>query len=209
VTHPDILRQVAAYYEGKLVDHGATPPGVDWNSLASQQRRFRELLRGLDLEPGASLLDYGCGYGALADYLHEHRVDARYRGFDIATPMVEAARARHRECGCEFTDAAAALLRSDFTVASGIFNVKLQTPVDEWREYMLATILDLCRLTRRAVAFNVLTMYSDPARRRPDLFYADPLWLFDHCKTQITPAVTLLHDYPLFEFTLVLRLSDG
>ena len=209
MTRPEILRQVAVYYERKLADHGATPSGVDWNSLASQQRRFRELLRGIDLEPGASLLDYGCGYGALADFLHEQHIEARYRGFDIATPMVQAAQERHRDCGCEFTDTAGALPRSDFAVASGIFNVKLQTPVEEWREYLLGTIQDLCRLTRRALAFNVLTTYSDPARRRPDLFYADPLWLFDYCKTQITPSVTLLHDYPLFEFTLVLRLSDG
>jgi len=71
---------------------------------------------------------------------------------------------------------------------------------------MLATIADLVAVSRRAIAFNVLTSYSDPARRRADLFYADPVRLFEHCKT-LSPFVALLHDYPLYEFTIGVFLN--
>jgi hypothetical protein len=94
-------------------------------------------------------------------------------------------------------------------VASGIFNVKLDTPEETWREYVLETLERLSRLASRGFAFNVLSLYSDPERRRPDLFYADPLFLFDHCKTRFAREVALLHDYPLYEFTLLVRKTKG
>jgi hypothetical protein len=40
---------------------------------------------------------------------------------------------------------------------------------------------------------------------RDDLFYADPLALFEHCRTRFSRRVALLHDYPLYEFTLLVR----
>ena len=61
--------QARDYYEGKLRAHGATPAGVDWNSLESQELRFALLANLWRDEADASILDYGCGYGALADYL--------------------------------------------------------------------------------------------------------------------------------------------
>jgi hypothetical protein len=40
---------------------------------------------------------------------------------------------------------------------------------------------------------------------REDLYYADPARLFDHCKTRFARNVTLLHDYGLYEFTMLVR----
>jgi hypothetical protein len=51
----------------------------------------------------------------------------------------------------------------------------------------------------------MLSTYSDPEKRRDDLFYADPLDMFDWCKRRFSPRVSLLHDYPLFEFTMIVR----
>ena len=43
---------------------------------------------------------------------------------------------------------------------------------------MLDTLDEFARLSRLGFAFNVLTRYSDADRRRPDLYYANPLALF-------------------------------
>ena len=40
---------------------------------------------------------------------------------------------------------------------------------------------------------------------QPRLFYADPARLFTHCKTRYARNVALLHDYGLYEFTLLIR----
>src|SRR5712691_9279492 len=64
-----LLERVAAYYTDKIRQHGPTPQGVDWRDLESQEMRFACLLRIVDDDPGASLIELGCGYGALYGYL--------------------------------------------------------------------------------------------------------------------------------------------
>ncbi len=95
----------------------------------------------------------------------------------------------------------------DYTVASGIFNVRLDTPDDAWTDHVLETIDHLASLSRRGFAFNMLTMYSDPEHMRDDLYYGDPRFFFDHCKRHHSRQVALLHDYGLYEFTIRVRLE--
>lgn len=178
---------------------------MDWNSEASQQIRFRELVRLFEDEPDASVLDYGCGYGALAGYLHARGHRGPYTGFDFSERMIAAARARPAAPGVAFVSVRAEVRPADYTVASGLFNVRQTTPDEEWRAYMLATIDDIAGCSRRGFGFNVLSTRSDADRRRPDLFYADPQDMFDYCTRRFSRRVALLHDTPLYEFTVLVR----
>jgi SAM-dependent methyltransferase len=201
-----IRGNVEDYYSEKIEVHGATPRGVDWNSPESQRLRFIQLLKLVDRNQPFTVNDYGCGYGALADYLKSEGYVFQYRGFDISSKMIAKANELHpRMQEVAFVDIEHDLSDADYTVASGIFNVKLQIPSKEWQGYMLRTLGSINNLSRRGFAFNVLTKYSDPEFQRPDLYYADPLFLFDYCKTTFSRFVTLLHDYPLYEFTILVR----
>ena len=207
MTNQRLIQQVRQYYEGKLADHGPTARGVDWNSEESQRLRFRELARVLEGDPRGGVNDYGCGYGALVAYLRAHGHTGPYCGFDISERMVHEAREQHADLSdCRFVCDRAALAPAAYTLASGIFNVKQDAPDEQWRAYVLETIADLATLSTRGFAFNLLSLYSDPERRRPHLYYADPLDLFDHCKRHISRFVSLLHDTPLYEFTIIVRL---
>jgi SAM-dependent methyltransferase len=201
-----MLQRVANYYADKLERFGSTAAGVDWNSAESQHLRFNQLLR---LEPDAgehSVNDYGCGYGALVDYLRGRGLSWQYRGFDISDSMIACAQLLHHDDpNCSFTADEGSLSPADYTFASGIFNVTLGYDEVAWKDYVIETLATLNRITRHAFAFNLLSTYSDPARRRSDLFYADPLFFFDLCKQRFAPRVALLHDYPLYEFTIVVR----
>ena len=70
---------------------------------------------------------------------------------------------------------------------------------------MLGVLDEFNRLSRRGFSSNFLTKYSDAEKMRPDLYYADPLFLFDQCKRNFSRNVALLHDYRLYDFTLVIR----
>jgi SAM-dependent methyltransferase len=203
----DLLRgQARDYYEGKLRRHGATPAGVDWNSQESQELRFALLAQLWRDESDASILDYGCGYGALADYLRARGHRGGYVGFDVSEAMARAADGRLKTLpGCRATARRGDLAPCDYAVASGVFNVKQEAADEAWRAYIWETVADLSALGTRGFAFNALTSYSDPDKRRPDLFYADPLEAFDRCKRTYSRFVTLLHDYPLYEFTIIVR----
>jgi len=204
-----ILGNVEGYYSEKIEVHGATARGVDWNSPDSQRLRFVQLLKLTDRSQPFTINDYGCGYGALADYLKDEGYAFQYCGFDISPKML--AKANERHVGMQkvaFVGKEQDLSKADFTVASGVFNVKLQASSTEWESYVLRTLETISSLSKRGFAFNVLTKYSDAELRRPDLYYADPLFLFDYCKTKFSRFVTLLHDYPLYEFTIVVRAGE-
>jgi SAM-dependent methyltransferase len=200
-----IEEKVREYYEGKLRAHGATPSGVDWNSVESQELRFRQLARLWEDDASASVLDYGCGYGALAGWLRSRGHTGSYTGFDLSVEMTSAARQQTSGlAGCGFTADRAALTPADYAVASGVLNVKGTVADEDWHAYVLATIDDLASLGHQGFGFNVLTRDSDADRRRPDLYYADPIALFEHCR-RYSRRVALLHDYPLYEFTVLVR----
>lgn len=201
-----ILTAVSNYYTEKVLTHGTTPSGVDWNSQESQELRFKQLLKVCKPRSPISITDYGCGYGALLDYLDAHEYIYEYQGFDIAEEMISRARKKYsEEAQCDFFAEKMHLQQTDYVVASGIFNVKLQTDDDAWLQYILSTLEELNNLSRLGFAFNVLTSYSDLEKMRPDLYYADPLFLFDYCKRQFSRFAALLHDYPLYEFTILVR----
>jgi SAM-dependent methyltransferase len=204
----EVISNVSAYYGEKIRTHGATARGVDWNSTESQEIRFAQLMRVADRSANATVNDFGCGYGALYDYLRAQGAGWEYRGFDVAPPMIEEARRRHPELSPDaFVSDPGQLAPADFTVASGIFNVKLATPIEDWQAYILATVDELAHLSRHGFAFNMLTSYSDADRMRPDLYYGDPCRFFDLCKRKYSKWVALLHDYGLYEFTILVRLE--
>lgn len=206
----EIKARVASYYSAKLHEHGETAQGVDWKSEESQQLRFEQLFRLLGDERSFSILDFGCGWGALFERVLREGREPRYFGFDLSADMVERARVRHAsDPRASFSADPAELLAADYVVASGIFNVKLDTPHEAWQSHVLETLDEMNRLALRGFAFNALTLYSDPERRRADLHYADPLALFDHCKRNYSSRVALLHDYPLWEFTIFVRREEG
>jgi len=202
----EILETVGRYYSEKLGLFGATARGVDWNSEESQLLRFEQLLRLVTSDDAVSLLDYGCGYGALLDYLRAGAKRISYVGYDVSTAMVDSARMRHHDVpDCAFTSDQSEIRPVDYAVASGIFNVKLQYAEDRWRDYVEHTLESLNSACQRGFAFNMLSTLSDPARRRSDLYYSDPVEMFDFCKRRFSPRLALLHDYPLFEFTMIVR----
>jgi SAM-dependent methyltransferase len=196
----------ARYYGDKVREFGATHKGVDWSTQASQILRFEQLLRLVEPVRLSTLNDFGCGYGALATYLRQRGFQCLYTGFDISESMIAQAISLHAgDPLCRFTHRLDAVNTAEMTVASGVFNVKQHHRDDEWEEYVLENIGVMARLSARGFAFNMLSSYSDVDRRRPDLFYGRPAFFFDYCKTQFSPAVSLLHDYPLYEFTIVVR----
>lgn len=203
-----ILRNVAAYYSAKLAAHGPTPHGVDWNSSSSHELRHRQFLRLLDGSPDASVLDLGCGYGDFLPFLRAQGHRGTFIGYDIAPSMIARASQLHGEgpdrqwrVGGEPTEAA------DFAVASGVFNVKSDVATEIWARYVTSVVDILARAGQRGFAFNVLSLASDPERRRPDLYYADPAETLAYCLKRFGRSIALLHDYGLYEFTMIVRQS--
>ncbi len=207
MTASNLLANVAIYYAEKLAEHGDTPRGVDWNGEESQMVRFAQLCEIIDpMTPNFSLNDLGCGYGALLHYLRDQYPNCTYLGVDVSQEMIKMAEQRHATVDqARFITAAEPDKVADYGLASGIFNVRLGSSDAEWFDYLQTTLDLLDRTSSLGFAFNCLTSYSDEDKKCDYLYYADPCCLFDLCKRRYSRQVALLHDYGLYEFTILVR----
>ena len=96
---------------------------------------------------------------------------------------------------------------ADYLLAGAIFNIKLEAGYEEWQTFVASSLERMNALCSKGFSFNMLTKYSDADRmaQRPDLFYGDPLFFFDLCKRNFSRNVALLHDYGLYDFTILVR----
>jgi SAM-dependent methyltransferase len=206
---PSLLAPIAAYYGRCIHDFGATPRGVDWNGVEGQEMRFAQLFRIIESPRSqCSVNDLGCGYGAMNDWLLGQGCMVDYLGVDISTAMVDVASARASHvspANARFIVGDRPDRVADYGVASGIFNVCLGHNKQAWLSYMRDTLLILNESSRRGFAFNALTVHSDRNRMRGDLHYSDPVEWFEWCLANCSRHVALLHDYGLYEFTILVR----
>jgi SAM-dependent methyltransferase len=200
----ELEKGVERYYSQKITEYGATPQGVDWNGEASQNIRFDALTKIINRE-SFSILDYGCGYGALLTFLTQRHKQFRFFGYDLSVQMIDHAKKIHKSSAARWSSSKSELSTSDFVIASGIFNVKQDTDVNGWTSYVIETLHQIDSLSTYGFAVNLLTVYSDSDKMKPHLYYADPLFLFDYAKKNFSKSVAILHDYPLYEFTLLVR----
>tara|TARA_B110000438_G_C15709197_1_gene604533 strand:- start:331 stop:957 length:627 start_codon:yes stop_codon:yes gene_type:complete len=200
-----IIVESTKYYEKKLEIHGPSHSGVDWSSEASQKLRFKQLMNVVEpQDDDFTLIDYGCGYGALLDYL-SNQPKINYIGFDSSEKMIKEAKKVFQKEKATWLYDFDKIPISDYLIASGIFNVKLNFSNRLWLDYIFQSIEKFDKLTTKGFAFNVLTTYSDESKMKENLYYADPIQLFEYCKKNISNFVMLRHDYPLYEFTLIIR----
>ena len=200
-----ILDSVNKYYTEKIQEYGRTSQGVDWNGDESHHIRFDQLIKVFsDNCKDFSLLDYGCGFGSLIEFLNGKGVEFQYLGFDISEKMVENAKELYGD-KYRFTSSLTEIDIFDYAIANGIFNVKLDCSEEDWIKYILKTLNELNARSKRGFSFNVLTKYSEREYMRDYLYYADTTLLFDYCKKNFSRNVALLHDYDLYEFTIIVR----
>ena len=202
----ELLSDVAAYYSSKFNEYGETPRGVDWNGKESQYLRFKQLSKILEAKSNFSIHDLGCGYGSFYDYLSDKYKDFLYHGIDISSTIIQAAEKRYlKHKNAHFVSSHAPEIIADYSIASGIFNVQTTKTDTQWEDYLKSTLDTLNNFSRRGFAFNCLTSYSDPEKMQAHLYYANPTLLFDFCKQHYSKNVALLHDYGLYEFTILVR----
>jgi SAM-dependent methyltransferase len=202
------LEKYKAYFIEKIEMHGTDPKGVDYNGSEAQENRFAQLVKVVNPSAAFSIIDYGCGYGAFFDFLQKKNWQFTYTGIDMIEKMVAAGKEAYKDYpNARFFHSESDLAVSDYLVAGSIFNNKFEADIVEWQNMVVATLRRMNGLCSKGFAFNMLTKYSDKNRmaQHPDLFYADPLFFFDFCKCNFSRNVALLHDYGLYDFTILVR----
>lgn len=206
---PEILAPIAMAYGLRIRQCGIHPRGVYWKNEEGQKLRF-EILAGIldprfDEHGGVTINDLGCGYGALFDVLRDAPCmrNGRYYGYDISEEMVRIARRRIPDPRASFEKSMMATREADYSLVSGTFNMKMDTDVASWREYVKESLVQLWRTTRLGLAFNMLSVHEK--KKQDGLYYADPCEYMDFCLRSLSQNVAVMHDYPLKEWTIFIH----
>lgn len=205
---PALLTPVVMAYERRLRRYGETAQGVFWKDDEWQRRRYEILSRifGDDAEHGGvTIHDFGCGYGALFDFLADHPVmrGSRYVGIDMSEAMLAAARRRIADPRASFQRQLWATEPADYTIVSGTFNMLMEADTREWRDYVEVSLIRLWKTTRRGLAFNMLNALSEG--KLAGLYYVPPENMLAFVRSEMDPEAELSIDTPLPDFTIFAR----
>ena len=192
-------RRTITHFQNLVDRFGTDSQALGWRDKRSQTERFVVLVSG-GIDAGASLLDIGCGQGDLYSWLRENEIWVEYRGIDLTPAMVARARARFPEAHFEV----ASLFnlddshRAHHVVASGIFYLRQETPF----EFLQEAVTHLYQMAEVSLAFNCLSTRG--GHKGEGEYREDPAAVLGFC-FQLTPFVTLRHDYHSGDFTVLLR----
>ncbi len=197
-------------YGERLARFGDSPEGTQQADVATQEQRMRILCQAGDLRR-AKVLDFGCGTGHLLAFLRrECAFDGEYVGYDISPDMIDIATNKFPDARFERRNVLADGVPEDFdfVLITGTFN---NLTGNNW-EWMTLALKSLFARTRTTLAFNNLSAYVDFFSE--GLYYEDPARVLKFCKEELSPLVTLRHDYGIrpgvvpYEFTTYVHRTD-
>ena len=201
----NFYKDIANYYSEKILKYGCTPKGVDWNSEESQLIRFKQLSKIIEIDR-ATVNDIGCGYGKYAEYLIKNKKKIHYKGYDFSKEMIKQALKKYP--GNEFYHITNLdeVTSVEYSVSSGIFNVKMNNSDTKWLQYILDTLKKINSKSEKGFAFDILNFKAcDKKFIKNNLYYANSEFFYNFCKKNFSDNIMILDNYGLYEFTILIK----
>jgi SAM-dependent methyltransferase len=209
----DFNRDIEALskHYGELVKrHGDAPESAQYADRETQEKRMAVLCE-IGVAKDSKVLDFGCGTGQLLSFLQRSiGYDGEYVGYDISAEAIELARSAHPDGRFEVRNILEQPAEEtfDYVLVSGVFN----NLISDNRSFFEAISRRLIAQANVGYAFNMLSRFVDYFDEA--LYYEYPLHAFRFCKEQLSPLVTLRHDYAVrpgsipFEFSIYVHRTD-
>jgi len=204
------IEALSKHYGGLVKRHGDAPESAQYADRETQERRMAVLCE-IGVAKDSKVLDFGCGTGQLLSFLQRSLgYEGEYVGYDISPEAIELARSAHPAGHFEVRN----ILEQpgeetfDYVLVSGVFN----NLISDNRAFFEAISRRLMAQVDVGYAFNMLSRFVDYFD--DGLYYEDPLHAFRFCKEQLSPLVTLRHDYAVrpgsipFEFSIYVHRTD-
>jgi SAM-dependent methyltransferase len=190
---------VTSFFGGLVDQYGYDLRSLDFGARESQLKRFEVIAQYLP-DTEFSLLDVGCGFAELADFLESQGFKVKYRGIDLTPQMIEQASKRRPDLNLMSGNIVDGVIDDtfDYVISSGIFYMMGENA----EQLMMELVQKMFSMARRRVIFNTISTWAD--RTQPGEFYADPLRTISACR-EITRNMVFRHDYMPHDFTIVLN----
>jgi SAM-dependent methyltransferase len=160
---------IAKRYEKKFREHGSVCRGVDWPNEKDMQIRYEEMLMVTD---GGSIIDFGCGYGGLLNYMNHNSIDLKYTGIDIVQSYIDFCRLHYKEnrknfhCYDVFREKTRH--KADYVIMNGVLTARYGMTKKNMLAYSGKLIKKCFEMCEKGLAVNFSSPYCD--RHRDKLF---------------------------------------
>jgi len=194
-------------YSGRYNEFKKDIKTLGWGSIEQQEHRFKNVLKHLDLE-GKSILDIGCGFGDLYNYLAKNNHSfSKYIGWDITPDFINDSSIKDKTVTLEVKNISIDKIDkpvADIGIMLGLLNWKFKTK-EENIAYSLKMITNALKTVNDVLVVDFLsTNYSPDYPVEDFVFYHNPMEMFELLH-KITPNIDLIHSYkpvPQKEFLL-------
>jgi cyclopropane fatty-acyl-phospholipid synthase-like methyltransferase len=166
---------------------------VHWETKRNQFLRWSILCDIANLS-NSNILDFGCGYGDLYDYLNEEFQHVEYIGLDINKQSISIAQQKHPKLNFINTQIQETQLSVDWILASGAFGFAL----NGYKELYIQTIENLFWRSKKGISFNLL--HSE--EKRFDEYAVFSMTEILSIAQNLTPKFNLRSDYLPNDVTL-------
>jgi SAM-dependent methyltransferase len=201
------LKAIRDHYESELTRSEYGAQRVGWRDESAQSSRFECIVRLFDGYEISSVSDLGCGRGDFLKYLRDRGWFGSYVGTDISHKMIAEAASRFKhDTKAEFMMSDVPR-RADYLVASGIFNVSLDSETQMWRAYCEELIRRMWESAEQGIVFNMLSTDSNMERRKSSLSYSNPSEVLEFVRRELSTTVRLDQSYGQFDFTIAVFRS--
>lgn len=186
-------------YNKRLEEFGISEKALGWGEKGRAKLRYEILLSQWNFDK-KSVLDFGCGFGGMYDYMLSKNISGfKYTGIDINENFINIAKNTHHNENANFS--VANLLTDklegefDFILSSGVFNHQLENN----KKFIESCFEKFNEYARLGFAINFL---SDKVAFKYDYTYhSNPLDILE-LAYKYTNNVVLRNDYMPFEFTI-------
>lgn len=198
------FKELSEHYDELARQHGYSPNATQQSSVETQEKRLNVLLNLSGNLKNKKILDFGCGTGHLLHILRKNGFKGEYVGYDISSELLNIARQHYPEARFELKNILNDPIDEsfDYIFISGVFNNDIGCN----QLFMKKILTKLFKQTKESMVFNALSCYVD--YKNQGLYYFDPSWVFEFCKTHLTTHVSLNHAYEIkpgvipFEFSI-------
>lgn len=192
-----------SFFNNRAKKYGKNIKTLDWGSERTQRLRFEALMQVGELQQ-SSILDVGCGFCDLYQYLLRSGIDAQYSGVDISDEIVSLSQPASTDFDLKVHDMFEKPdpREFDYVIASGIHYLKC----DDNYQRMLTILNNMFCSARVGVATNFIRA-SHKLEVDEHVFTYDIDKVIAICE-QITPYWSIRTDYLDHDATIYLYKKE-
>lgn len=197
----DISKKMISRYSDRYKKLGYDVKTLGWGTKEQQLARFAEVIcADIDLT-GKHLLDIGCGFGDLANFLVQQKIKFNtYTGWDLNPDLIREARSIWKntaQCSFDVRNIASIEENKPITeigIMLGVLNLNFGEEINNY-DYAQRLILSAFKLVKDCLIVDFLSARLSPDYPKEDfVFYYEPSKILDFALT-LSSNVELKHNY--------------